>query len=171
MEWSRIIGNKDNPVANVFFSNENKSRLHRLIIRGVYDRTDGQVSLSQQSDTELHMIMVKTIQSEYNVYLDIKELNVGFCVNNIIQNIGFYMQYLRDVNEGPNKTNYDKLRNNDEGVIDAVIGRPVNTRVEAICIQKYACINIICSSAIALSYDESCPTAPCNTSPHPPHIC
>ena len=131
-QWSRFIGNKDNPVAYVFFSKENKSRLHRLIIRAVYDKTDGQVSLGQQSDSELQMVMVRIIQSEYNVYLNIKELNklvVSFCVQNIIQNIGFYMQYLRDMNEGPNKTNYDKLRNhnNGEGYIDA-IGMPVNTR-------------------------------------------
>ncbi len=129
-QWSRFIGNKDNAVASIFFSKENKSRLHRLIIRGVYDKSDGQVSLSQQSDSELHIVMVRIIQSEYNVYLDIKELNklvVRFCVDNIIQNIGFYMQYLRDVNEGPNKTNYDKLRGDGQGFVDAVI-RPLNTR-------------------------------------------
>lgn len=129
-QWSRFIGNKDCPVANIFFSRENKSRLHRLIIKAVYDKTDGQVSLSNQSDSELHMVMVTIIRSEFNVYQNIKELNklvVQFCVENIIQNIGFYMQYLRDVNEGPNKTSYDKLRSDGQGFVDAAI-RPVNTR-------------------------------------------
>jgi hypothetical protein len=77
------------------------------------------------------MVMVRIIQSEYNVYLDIKELNklvVKFCVDNIIQNIGFYMQYLRDLNEGPNKSSYEQLRSGGgQGYVD-VSARPVNTR-------------------------------------------
>jgi hypothetical protein len=129
-QWSRFIGNKESDVASAFFSKENKSRIHRMIIKAVYDRTEGQISLSQQSDSEVHVVMVRTIQSEYNLHLGIRQLNqqvVRFCADNIMQNIGFYMQYLRDMNEGPKRTEYDRLRAGEGDGADILL-RPRNTR-------------------------------------------
>ena len=124
-QWSRFIGNKQNDNAEKFFTNSNKLYLHRLIIQEVYKKTDGRVAIGKQSDSELQVVMINTIQSAYNVHLSLVELNkkvTEHCVNNILQNISFYMQYLNDVNQATDET-YGGMRGSP---LD--ITRPENTR-------------------------------------------
>ena len=127
-QWSRFIGNKQNDNAEKFFTHSNKLLLHRFIIQEVYKKTDGRAAIGKQSDSELQIVMVNTIQSAYNVHLSVVELNkkvTDYCVKNILQNIGFYMQYLKDVNQAPDET-YGGMRGSPLDKID--ITRPENTR-------------------------------------------
>lgn len=127
-QWSRFVGNKQNDNAERFFTQSNKLLLHRLIIQEVYKKTDGRVAIAKQSDSELQMVMINTIQSAYNLHLSLVQLNkkvTDYCVENILQNIGFYMQYLKDVNEAPDEA-YGGMRGSPLDKID--ITRPENTR-------------------------------------------
>lgn len=103
---ARLIANKDDPAINHFLGDENRSRIHRLIIQRVYDETNGQVKLGKQSDTELQTIMIHTLQKNFNHHLPIQDLNrvvVNHSVANILQNIAHYTKYITDLNhqKGP----------------------------------------------------------------------
>ncbi len=96
---ARFVANKDDPAIEFFLGEANRARVHRLIVKHVYDRTNGQVKLGQQSDTELQTIMIHFLQKNYNKHLPVDELNravVNFSVDNILDNIAYYVQYIRD---------------------------------------------------------------------------
>lgn len=113
---SRYVSNKEDPSINYFMSEVNRNKIHSLIIKSVYDKTNGQARIGKQSDNELQVIMIHTLQSQYNNHLPINELNkmvVQKCSDNIIQNIGFYTKYLTDMNSpgplGASQSNFDLI--------------------------------------------------------------
>ena len=98
---SRYISNKEDPSIQYFMSEMNREKIHMLIIKSVYERTSGQANIGRQSDNELQVIMIHILQSQYNHHLPIADLNrmvVQKCTDNIIQNIGFYSSYIKDMN-------------------------------------------------------------------------
>ena len=98
---SRYVSNKEDPSISYFLGQENRENVQRLIIKRVYDKTSGKARIGRQSDTELQVVMIQTLQSQYNHHLPITELNkivINKCADNIINNIGYYMQYINDLN-------------------------------------------------------------------------
>jgi hypothetical protein len=98
---SRYVSNKEDPSISLFLGQENRENVQRLIIKRVYDKTSGKARIGRQSDTELQVVMIQTLQSQYNHHLPIAELNkivINKCADNIINNIGYYMQYINDLN-------------------------------------------------------------------------
>lgn len=98
---SRYVSNKEDPSILYFMSVSNREKLQYLIIKKVYDKTNGQAKIGRQSDTELQVVMINILQTNYNHHLPITELNklvVNKCSENIINNIGYYVQYIHDMN-------------------------------------------------------------------------
>ena len=98
---SRYVSNKEDPSIVYFMSVSNREKLQDLIMKKVHDKTNGQAKIGRQSDTELQVVMIHTIQTNYNHHLPITELNklvVNKCSENIINNIGYYVQYINDMN-------------------------------------------------------------------------
>lgn len=113
---SRYVSNKEDPSISIFLSQENRENVQRLIIKRVYDKTNGKARIGRQSDTELQVVMIQTLQSQYNHHLPIVELNklvVNKCTENIINNIGYYVQYINDMNApgplGASQTAFDLI--------------------------------------------------------------
>ena len=78
----------------------NRDHIQNLVIKTVYDKTNGQARIGRQSDNELQVVMIHTLQTQYNYHHPITELNklvVKKCSENIINNIGYYVQYLNDM--------------------------------------------------------------------------
>lgn len=102
---SRYVSNKEDPSISYFMSVANRNKIQDLIIKKVYDKTNGQASIGKQSDNELQVVMIHTLQTQYNHHLPITELNklvVNKCSKNIINNMGHYVQYINDMNaSGP----------------------------------------------------------------------
>lgn len=95
---SRFTGNKDMPHIDVFLGTDNRDIIHNLIIRDVYERTNGKIRLGKQSDTELQLVMITVLQKQYNIYKPVQELNrlvVQTCTSSILENIGYYMNYVK----------------------------------------------------------------------------
>eukprot|EP00965_Chrysotila_dentata_P097302 3215728-Pleurochrysis_carterae.AAC.1 len=89
-------------------------------MKGVYEKTNGEVAIGKQSDMELQSVMVHTVQRHYEMHLPVMELNrivVNHCVQNILQNIGYYLTYIRDISAP---------RSQQGSVQDMLM--PVNTR-------------------------------------------
>ena len=100
-QYSRYISNKEDPSIAYFMSLANRDKIQNLIIKRVYEKTNGQASIGKQSDNELQVVMIHTLQTNYNNHLPITELNklvVKKCSENIINNIGYYVQYINDMN-------------------------------------------------------------------------
>ena len=100
-QYSRYISNKEDPSIEYFMSLANRDKIQNLIIKRVYEKTNGQASIGKQSDNELQVVMIHTLQTNYNHHLPITELNklvVKKCSENIINNIGYYVQYINDMN-------------------------------------------------------------------------
>lgn len=100
-QTSRYVNNKEDASVSYFMSQTNRELIHKLIIKSVYEKTNGQATIGRQSDNELQVVMIHTIQEKYNQHLPIVDLNrmvVQQCSNNIIQNIGYYTRYIHDLN-------------------------------------------------------------------------
>ena len=98
---SRYISNKEDPSITYFLSVANRGHIQNLLIKHVYDKTNGKARIGRQSDNELQVVMIHTLQTQYNHHLSITELNklvVKKCSENIINNIGYYVQYINDMN-------------------------------------------------------------------------
>lgn len=99
--YSRFVSNKEDPAIAHFMSEANRRKIHNLVVKSVYERTGGQAAIGQQSDNELQVVMIHTLQRQYNHHLPITELNrivVQKCTDNIVQNIAYYTRYLKDMN-------------------------------------------------------------------------
>lgn len=115
-QYSRYISNKEDPSVNYFMSEKNRDHIQKLMIKSVYEKTNGQAKIGRQSDNELQVVMIHTLQTQYNHHLPINELNklvVKKCSDNIINNIGYYLQYINDVNYagplGASQSAYDLI--------------------------------------------------------------
>ncbi len=104
-QYSRYVSNKEDPSIKYFMSENNRDHIQKLLIKAVYEKTNGQARIGRQSDNELQVVMIHTLQTQYNHHLPITELNklvVTKCSDNIINNIGYYVQYVNDINSaGP----------------------------------------------------------------------
>tara|TARA_B100000676_G_scaffold188234_1_gene185038 strand:- start:200 stop:628 length:429 start_codon:yes stop_codon:yes gene_type:complete len=111
---SRFVSNKEDASLNYFLGEHNRSRIHNMIIKAVYEKTEGKASIGRQSDDELQVVMISVIQSNYQEHLPINELNkivVQRCTKNIIQNLAHYTKYLSDLNSsGPIGTSQDSFQ-------------------------------------------------------------
>lgn len=119
---SRYVSNKEDPSITHFMSVANRDKIQNLIIKHVYDKTNGHARIGRQSDNELQVIMIHTLQNQYNHHLPVNELNtlvVKKCSENIINNIGYYVQYINDIDAtGPHGAS--------QSVFDLIV--PQNTR-------------------------------------------
>lgn len=98
---SRFVSNKQGPAIEAFLGIENRNLLHKLIIRNVYDKTNGKAKIGQQSDDELQIMMIRTLQEKHDHLRSVQELNqltIRTATENIIKNIGFYIRYVEDTN-------------------------------------------------------------------------
>jgi hypothetical protein len=98
---SRYVSNKEDPSILYFMSVANREKIQNLIMKQVYEKTNGQAKIGKQSDNELQVVMIHMLQTQYHHHLPINELNklvVKKCSENIINNIGYYVQYINDMN-------------------------------------------------------------------------
>lgn len=98
---SRFVGNKDDASIEHFMSQQNRNRIQNMLKRAVYEKTNGEAKIGDQSDTELQVIMIQMLQNNYHHHHSINDLNrlvVNKCTDNIINNIGYYTMYVRDMN-------------------------------------------------------------------------
>ena len=98
---SRMISNKDDPAIAYFLGNENRAKIQRLMAHKVYEETNGKIKIGSQSETALQVVMIHTLQKHYDQYLPIVELNrkvLEVCVPNILTNVGYYLDMMRDRN-------------------------------------------------------------------------
>lgn len=99
---------QNTPLSNLYFSNRNIENLQAKIRKGVYDRSNGEFLIGEQSVTELEIVM-RAIFLQYARYSDdcveeVKALDkmvVEETVPKIISNIKQYMGYLYDVQQLP----------------------------------------------------------------------
>lgn len=99
---------QNSPLSNLFFSKRNLEILQAKIRRAVYDRTNGEHLIGNQSVTELEIVM-RGIFLQYarysgNCVEEVKALDkmvVEETVPKIISNIKQYMGYLHDVQQLP----------------------------------------------------------------------
>jgi hypothetical protein len=92
------------PLSNTFFSTENQQILQNGIRAGVYERSGNKYVISQQSDTQLKMIMrgiflEQSKNNTNNIKEQIQELNqsvLNFCIPRIYSEAKAYLQYLKD---------------------------------------------------------------------------
>lgn len=92
------------PVSDFFFGQKNLDHLQQLIIRLIYERSNGLYKISRQSDNEL-LIVMRSIYLQYAKHLpeDVRgqvcELNrqvILDVVPKIMSNVQLYMAYMRD---------------------------------------------------------------------------
>lgn len=108
----RYVSNKEDPSILKFMSKANREQIQHLIIKSVYEKTKGQAKIGKQSDNELQVVMIYTLQTQYNHHLPITELNklvVNKCSENIINNIGYYTKYINDLNASGNASPFDLI--------------------------------------------------------------
>ena len=96
--WEKTI------LSTSFFSTENQQILQNGIRAGVYNKSDGKYVISQQSDTQLKMIMrgiflQQSKNNTNNIKEQIQELNesvLNYCIPKIYSEAKGYLQYLKD---------------------------------------------------------------------------
>lgn len=92
------------PVAQAFMSDENIEHLHRSIIRGVAEATDGDIRIGRQSQTELTTIMRSVYASEarhlpFKIAEQVAVLNesvLSYSIPQIVIEARSHRFYLRD---------------------------------------------------------------------------
>ncbi len=98
-----------NDISNVFFGQTNIDALQDGIRYYVWKKSCGKYLIDRQSDDELKIIM-RSIYLEYaehrfgHVIEQVRSLNervLKFCVNKIIEEIGMYMYYKKDISNLP----------------------------------------------------------------------
>lgn len=96
----RWIAHKDDASVGAFLGSANRERVHRLIIQQVYTETDGRIKIGPQSDEELQIVMIRTMQGNHDRRLPVAELNrlvVQQCTRTILGNVSSYMRFSRDM--------------------------------------------------------------------------
>ena len=96
--WEKSI------LSNTFFSTENQQILQNGIRAGVYEKSKGKYVISQQSDTQLKMIMrgiflEQSKNNTNNIQEQIQELNksvLNFCIPKVYSEAQGYLHYLKD---------------------------------------------------------------------------
>jgi hypothetical protein len=91
-------------LSTTFFSPENQQILQNGIRAGVYEKSGGKYVISQQSDTQLKMIMrgiflEQSKNSTHHIKEQIQELNnsvLNFCIPKIYSEAKGYLHYLKD---------------------------------------------------------------------------
>ena len=100
-----MTGNwQDTPMSNAFFSSQNQQILQNGIRAGVYKHSGGKYLISQQSNTDLKMIMramfLEHSQNRLSHFLEqIQELNgyvLEYCIPRIFGEAQGYLKYLQD---------------------------------------------------------------------------
>jgi hypothetical protein len=94
----------DTILSKVFFSRENIQIIQNAIRKGVYDKSNKQYTIGEQSSDDLKMIMRSIFLQNsknlsYNIQGQVQELNkiiIIYCVDKIYSEAIGYMQYLRD---------------------------------------------------------------------------
>lgn len=94
----------DTPLSKAFFSQQNQQILQNGIRAGVYNRSNGKYVISQQSNSDLKMIMrsIFLMQSENRMthQVDqIRELNahvLDYCIPRVFGEAQGYIKYLHD---------------------------------------------------------------------------
>lgn len=104
---TRVLGPEtdcDDPVALAFMGAENVDFLNRAIVQGVHDRTEGQLRIAFQSQSELAQIMRSVYLTEA-VHLpgmireQVSALNatvLEYAIPNVIQEAQMHAFYMRD---------------------------------------------------------------------------
>jgi hypothetical protein len=98
-----------NCVSELFFSEENIKIVQTGIINSVFNISEGQYLISNQSEQELKIIMRSMYfqygkNLDYNIIEQIKELNtlvIRWSVNEIIKNIKQYIEYKKSISTLP----------------------------------------------------------------------
>ena len=100
---ARYIGNKNDPNVEQFLSQNNVDYLQNAVIRSVYKETSGNIAIGKQSEQELRLIMIQTLQSEYNQrpFGEMNTIVVNKCKDIILRNVGMYVRYMNDMNKNP----------------------------------------------------------------------
>ena len=96
-------------VSEAFFSKENFENLHKGIIMGVYNRSNGEYKIARQSDEQLTIIMrsiyfQNSKNSPNNIAEQVRELNklvIDWSVGEIINNIKQYDSYKQTISTLP----------------------------------------------------------------------
>ena len=94
----------DSPLSNAFFSVQNQQLLQNGIRAGVYQKSGNKFMISQQSDTNLKMIMrAMFLEHSQNrpdhIREQIQELNnyvLNYCIPRIYGEAQGYLKYLQD---------------------------------------------------------------------------
>ena len=98
-----------NCLSEMYFSKENIEIIQEGIINSVYNKSNGEYSISKQSEQELSIVM-RSIYLQYsknlnfNINEQILELNtrvIRWCVDEIITNIKQYVNYRKNVSTLP----------------------------------------------------------------------
>lgn len=98
-----------NCLSEMYFSKENIEIIQEGIINSVYNKSNGEYSISKQSEQELSIVM-RSIYLQYSKNLNFNmneqllELNtrvIRWCVDEIITNIKQYVNYRKNVSTLP----------------------------------------------------------------------
>lgn len=106
----RVSEYDQSPLEDTFFSNENIDLINKQLILGVYNKTNGQVKISNQSKEKL-IIVMRYVYLEYakhlphNITDQIRDLNcqvVGQILPDILTNVNQHINYLEEI-QNPRK--------------------------------------------------------------------
>ena len=107
---------EDNILNSTFFSKKNITIIQNSIRHGIYTNSNGKYVISDQSKTQLEIIM-RSIYLQYSKNLDynikeqIVELNkmvVQFCIPQITSNIKQYLNYRDTISQAPQYMEHPK---------------------------------------------------------------
>ena len=111
-----LKGVEDNILNSTFFSKKNITIIQNSIRHGIYTNSNGKYVISDQSKTQLEIIM-RSIYLQYSKNLDynikeqIVELNkmvVQFCIPKITSNIKQYLNYRDTISQAPQYMEHPK---------------------------------------------------------------
>lgn len=100
-----LAGNfQRSPLSDSYFSKQNIQYIQNGIRQGVYDKSQRRISVDQQPDDQIVMVM-RSMYLQYSKNLDtnietqVKDLNrlvLNFCVNNVFNEAVAYLKYRED---------------------------------------------------------------------------
>jgi hypothetical protein len=113
----RLAHGSQSEAAKAYLSAENRELLYSSVVREVYKRTSGNVTMGPRPDQDLQAIMLNVLDNR----LTLRELNQRAFDQAVIismNNIASYLGYLRDINDK------DQHSRND---VSSIL-RPTDTR-------------------------------------------
>lgn len=113
----RLTHGSQSPAAKAYLSIENRELLYNAVVREVYKRTSGNVTMGPRPDQDLQAIMLNVLDDR----LTLRELNQRAFNEAVVismNNIASYLGYLRDINDK------DQHSRND---VSSIL-RPADTR-------------------------------------------